>query len=305
MKPLRIFTPVWGEEHIHRFEHGLFKSLCWPKNKAALEDNVRYWHIFTTPDEMGELEALLIDSGYPYQLHGIDPIALEGPQPRSIAITNAATEIMSTCVIDQSIFMPAFTDVIFADGSMEAMFAIAQRPRIGVTVPHMRVLPHFLNLLHEPLSCAEMVTAAMKTAHSTWLDAEVGVKGFFRPVSNQFYGGLSWEKCGNLYLVQHVIPNVWMANIEQSDVNFIRAAGAWGAYDHNWPGKLLEEGRNRYIGSSDAAFMVEITEPTVNKENSYMSTIDMQQPDAFHHDEMDYGKFHKTYRTHISVFREA
>lgn len=303
MKPIRIFTPIWGDEYIHRFERGLLKSLLWPKNRETLTGNIRYWHLFTTPEDMTRLNELVEATGYPFQLHGIDPIALQSPEGKGAAVTTAATEIMDACVVDGSLFMTAFSDIVFADGSIEPMFALAQRPRVAVTVPHMRVLPDFINLLDHPVQCAEMVTLAMKTAHPMWIDAEFGMKGFVRPVSNQFYGGVSWEKCGNYYLVQHVIPNVWLANIEQSDVELIRKYESWGAYDHNWPGKLIDEHRDRVIGSSDAAFMVEVTEK--DKGISPISHINTDHPDAFHQDEYDYGKFHRTYRMCVSVFREG
>lgn len=303
MKPLRIFTPVWGEEHIHRFESGLLKSMLWPQNREILADNIRYWHLFTTIESMPKLEALMTKTGYPFQLHGIDPIAMQGDGPRAQAILNGGTEIMSACLVDKSIFMTAFTDIVFADGSIEPMLALAQRPRVAVTVPHMRVLPEFLNALDRPRSCAQMVTIAMKYAHVSWRDAEIGIKGMFRSFSNQYMGGLSWEKIGNYYLIQHVIPNVWMANIEQSDIDFLKNAAFWGAYDHNWPGKLLDEDRNRVIGSSDASFMVELTE--YDKGISPNTQIDMNQPDAFHHDGLEGRDFHRRYRAHVSVFREG
>lgn len=304
VKPLRIFTPVWGDEHIHRFEIGLVKSMCWPKNKETLTGNVAYWHVFTVPEDMARITQIMERVGHPYQVHGMDPMCQsEDAGARGTALANAGLEIMSACLVDGSLFMTAFSDIVFADGSLEPMFAVAQRHRICVSVPHMRVLPAFLNHLDKPLSNPEMVSLALATAHPTWTDAEIGIRGWIRPLGNQFYGGLSWEKFPGYYLVQHCLPNIWMANIEQADVELIRAQALWGAWDHNFPSKVVEEGRSRVLGSSDAAFMVEVTEH--DKGIAPSGGIDPLKPDAFHHDTLDYGKFHGVYRNYVSVFREA
>lgn len=301
MKPLRIFAPVWGDAHIRQFEMAILKSFGWPENYAALEDNIRSWHIYTMPADEGKLTGLMKRTAQPFQIHFLKPFSDE--KGRLEELTNAGLEVMAACVKDQSLFFTGESDFVFADGSIEPMLALAQRPRVTVTVPHMRVLPPFLDLLDHPVSCSEMVGMAMKHAHPTWTDGQIGIKGFFRTFSNQFYGGLSWERLGNLYLVQHVIPNAWIANIEPSDLEFMKACRVWSAWDHILPSKFIKEGRNRIIGSSDAAFIVEITE--LNDRNAPGSHIDMKNPDAFYRDAYPNEEHHNAYRMCVSVFREA
>lgn len=300
MKPLRIYAPVWGNRHIDQFERAILKSFAWPKNAEALEGNIRCWHIYTRAENKAKLSHLMERIGQPFDIRVLD--AFKDTTGQTAALCNAGLEVMQACVDDGSLFFTGETDFVFADGSIETMLSIAQRPRVTVTVPHMRVLPHFLELLDHPVGCAEMVKLAMTCPHRTWLDAEIGVKGFFREHSNQYYGGLSWERSDKMYLVQHVIPNAWISNIEPSDLDLMRKYNDWSAWDHRLPSKFIKEGRNRVIGSSDAAFMVEITSD--QERNSPNSQINTAKPDAFYRDDWADGEHHNAYRMCISVFRE-
>lgn len=296
MKPVRIFTAVWGDEHIDCLERGLLTSMQWPRNAEALKGNVIAWHMATVEADAPRVRAIVERAGFPCFIQNM---SFMGMPSESVLV--AMHDAMRMCIVEESLLMTTFADIVVGEGSFESMISVAQRKHICVSVPHMRVLPSFLDGLKEPLSNPEMVTRAMKHAHSTWTDGQIGIKGFPKLEGNQYYGGVSWEKINGCYHVQHVIPSVWVANIEASDAEFIMASGGMGSYDHNWPTKLLKEGRNRLIGSSDAAFMVEITPADKNK--ARLSQIDPEWPDAFHHDTL--SPQHSIYRVFVSVYREG
>ena len=245
MKSLRIYAPVWGDAHIQQFEQAILKSFLWPQNAGALEGNIKCWHIYTKPADEAKIAALMDRVGHPFRIELLGTFTDFTGQTADLC--RAGLEVMQACVDDGSLFFTGETDFVFADGSIEPMLSLAQRPGVTVTVPHMRVLPQFLNYLDHPVGCAEMVTLAMKCAHRAWSEAEIGIKGFFRPLSNQFFGGLSWERFGKMYLVQHVIPNAWISNIVQSDLDLMRRVNDWSAWDHRLPSKFIKEGRNRVI----------------------------------------------------------
>jgi hypothetical protein len=65
------------------------------------------------------------------------------------------------------------------------------------------------------------------------------------------------------------MPSPFFCNFLQEDLNsFSRFAEGrppgFGYFDHWWPSDLLINGRFRFIGSSDIACMLEITEPHKN-----------------------------------------
>lgn len=294
MKPVRIFTSVWGEQHIHFLERGLLESVQWPRNLEALESNVVAWNIATSPQDVDRIRELFAKTPFKAEITSMNVGVCPGD-----AVLLALTDAMRTCVLEDTLFMTSFSDIVFGEGTLETMLSLAQRKHLCVSVPHMRVLPNILNHLDRPLTNPQLVTLALQNAHTTWTEAQIGIQGFIRPHSNQFYGGLSWEKIGSNYIVQHVLPSVWIANVRQDDVEFLKNGGGMGAYDHNWPTKLCNEGRSRVIGASDAAFMVEITPEDRNR--CPLSIIDQEWPDKFHHDK----KHHDVYRTFYSVFREG
>lgn len=300
MKPLRIYAPVWGDAHIDQFKRAILKSFAWPRNAEALEGNIKCWHVYTKAADYMKLGTMMEGIGQPYRISVLD--SFTDTTGQTAALCKAGLEVMQACVDDGSLFFTGETDFVFADGSIEPMLSLAQRPRVTVTVPHMRVLPQFLDFLDHPVGCAEMVSLAMRCPHRTWQDAEFGIQGFIRQHSNQYYGGLSWERFGKMYLVQHVIPNAWISNIEPSDLDLMRKYNDWSAWDHRLPSKFIKEGRNRVIGSSDAAFMVEITDP--NERNAPNSQINPAKPDAFYRDGWADGEHHEAYRMCVSVFRE-
>ncbi len=288
MKKLRLFTAAWGDEHIARMERALVKSLRWPRNYKPMFDRLECWHLWTKADDVDRITSLARKCDLPFKVNVLrDGIPAE-------ALLYAAREIFNECIADRSLFMIAFADIIFGDGSIENMCQLAERDRVCVTVPHMRVLPTVLDDIGEPLSNAALVAKAIKHAHPSWREAEAT-----RATGNSFKGGICWEKIDGLYFVQHRIPNIWVANIEQSDVEWFGLEESIGTYDHNWPGKTLDEERNRMIGSSDAAFIVEVTR--LSKGLCPSQENDPKEPDKFYRDR----GHHRTYRTMVSVFRPA
>ncbi len=155
----------------------------------------------------------------------------------------------------------------------------------------MRVLPSILDWMDSPLNTPGLFDLALHHAHSTWTDA-----GVTKMPGNHYVGGVVWERVEpDLYLVQHSIPNCWVANIEPSDIDFMAARDGFGAWDHDWPGKLVQEQRSRVIGSNLAAFMVEVT--PAEKALAPLKTM-VGAVDAFHRQHVH----HSVYRQFVSVW---
>jgi hypothetical protein len=67
-----------------------------------------------------------------------------------------------------------------------------------------------------------------------------------------------------LYAVQHRIPTAYLARPVAADVAYFKQETDLGVWDHRWPEILVEAQRQRVVGSSDGAFVIELTPPAVN-----------------------------------------
>jgi hypothetical protein len=102
---------------------------------------------------------------------------------------------------------------------------------------------------------SQLVSMAWKHLHPTWRDANI-----ILPHTNSFVGGVSWKMIGDkLYAVTHLLPTPFLIQPHPSDGEWFRLYGGPGSFDHVWPAKLVDEGRQRLVASSDAAFAVELT----------------------------------------------
>lgn len=286
MKKVRIFTPCWGLLFAGRLERALGRSFGWQRNAGALAHNVAGWHIYTRQQDVSRVNDICAPLGFPMVYKPIDT------RVREETVLHAAQSVLKQCQEEDCLFMTAFPDIVFGDGSIEVMMELAQRLGSCVIAPHMRVTPQFLDAMTDPMSGPEMVNAAIGFAHPTFVEASSKARA-----SNTFYGGVSWDKIGRDYFVRHSLPSPWISNITPSDVEWFSKEPQWGTYDHNWPGKILDEQRAVIVGSSDAAFMVEVTDQLSN--GALLSPVDEADPEKFYRA----APHHKDYRSHVMVFR--
>lgn len=144
------------------------------------------------------------------------------------------------------------------------------------------------------VSNASLVTLAFKNAHDSWKCAEIG-----HEKNNSFIGGIAWAKLSDgLWSAQHRLPTVYLADFNETDWDFFWSQVSFGGWDHRWPAEnLIRQERQRYVGSSDACFVVEITDwdknvpPDVPREN-----LQGRDQDAYWN-----GHYHNGINRQISV----
>lgn len=184
-------------------------------------------------------------------------------------------------------------DTVFSEGSIQSMRHIGRYGHSCVALPHPRVSPSiFGQIKDQALSGAELVSLTMKHGHRAWSGAEIG-----HSEQNSFVGGIAWQKIGkigeNLLSVQHRLPTVYLSTFQGSDYTFFQKphdglAPTYGCWDHVWPSVLLNQERLRVIGSSDAAFVVEVTKDDLNVPPQ--TPINPYEPDGFwrseHHNQI-------------------
>lgn len=268
-KQLHIFTPVWGKHFTSLLELALGKSLQWRLNAAAVA-NCK-WTILTTAQEKSEILKTAQKIIPTASITVLTNDRLTEPNaPIGALKMQALLKAIRECLDDKTPMLMSTPDFIWADGSIQNMIDEsypAEGQGLCVSIAHMRALPRFIEALgNNRMSAQSMVEVGLSHAHPAWNrcsinDAQNGI----------YHAGVSvrYLDCGRLITVQHQMPSPFLVNFKESDLEeFARWKGvtppAFGEWDHNWPSKLLEEGRLRYIGSSDVAFMVEITEADMN-----------------------------------------
>jgi hypothetical protein len=265
---LHVFSPVWGSHFTNLLEHALGRSFKWPLNAIALKNCI--WTLLTTPESQNEILKLA---------HSIIPTAeiriqtsdrlTESNAPIGALKIQALLKSIAQCLDEKTSMLMSTPDFIWADGSIQNMWDESypdEGQGLCVSIAHMRVLPEFICDFLSPDN-DEMVSRGLRHAHFSWAGGEIGPYN----ANGIYHSGLAWRHVPGcrMITVQHQMPSPFLVNFTESDLTeFSRWKGmtppSFGEWDHNWPSKLIDEGRLRYIGSSDVAFMVEITEPDKN-----------------------------------------
>ncbi len=300
VKPkLRIFTVVWGDNHIDWFERACIRSLSWPKNAAAIKHAT--WTVFTKEKDMARVEALVKSTGVSNIEIARVAEHVEGNSPiMGAVLLECLLQMMDISIQDGAKVIMAPPDTIFADGSVDSLIVAGRQLGTCVAVPHIRVSPSiFGGIKDTPLTGAELTTIALKHGHRAWTEAEDG-----HAKQNSFVGGISWRRLSNkLIAMTHRLPTVYLANFLASDMSFFKQphdnlAPTFGCYDHAWPAALIEQERQRVLGSTDAACIVEVTKEDLNVPPSV--SVNPYEPDAFWRNQMH----NKINRQYLYIMRE-
>lgn len=289
---LEILTVVWGEKHVELFRRACLKSLSFSQNKQVIDELRAKWNIFTDDKHIDYIKKTV------RQL-----------MPEAYLDVRSSTELrkyvdpcqaaiiwqIEECLKNDTKLLLAPPDTIFGDGSLDNLLKLGREVGTCVAVPHPRVHPSILESMafYSTLSNPELVSLAWQHLHRAWSDAEIG-----HPRQNSFVGGVAWQQLRpQLYSVKHVLPTVYLASFTKEDLDYFKIQLSFGAFDHTWPGHILiPRGRQRTVGASDAAFILEITEPEKN-----IPPIWEGPTDGFWK-EHEHNKINKQF---ISIFRGA
>ena len=258
---MKIFTPCWGEKHKNLLKKALGKSLSWPKNKKAVEGAT--WYVTTDSESsFQELEPIY---------HGINGgkvvkfIRPEVTKPGNRVLLETILLTMEACLKDNEPLLMATPDFIYGDGTIDAFKKMAGT-KDTVSIAHMRVHPSILDEIEGPIKNCWLMQHGFENAHVSWKTSEVTADP-----GSTFIGGISWTALAlNHALVRHFLPTPLFVNFIPTDTVYFKARHAhpleqtFAVWDHIWPTKLIQEKRLRFIGSSDAALMLEVTEPHAN-----------------------------------------
>lgn len=295
--PLRIYTAVWGKKFIELFKKTALKSLHWQQNLEALM-NVNQpiiWSLYSNEEDLTEVETIVQDAFGDFITIETNSFSekIEGNHPKmGNLILDCFVKEIEKCLQANAKLLLAPPDTIFGDGSLRGLFTVGAHKGICVAVPHPRVLDTILKS-DDQLTNPQLVSLAWQHLHRTWSEAKSD-----REKNNAHVGGIYWKEVKKgLYTVQHRLPTNYLIHFNKDDLEFFKNQISFGVIDHLWPIFLLKREQQRYIGSSDVAFIVEVTEEKQNVPPCY--PVNINQPDGFWRQE-----FHnKIFRQMIAVFR--
>ena len=277
---VRLSTLVFGEKFLALFRKSV-RSLNWPKNKAALEGAV--WSIHTDLEE----EARKI----------VEPLGIE-VEINPVPAGGVGVKLLKSLILDLEkclggdALLTAQPDTIFGDGTIKTLVELGGEGMNAISVSHPRVVADTFPELTEPTSNAQLVKLAFDHLHQGWKLANMS-----GDENNCFKGGVAWREIDqDLYAVTVRIPTTYFVRPRSSDVEFLKTCKE-GGWDHVWPAHLVEQQRHRLIGSSDAAFMVELTD--LNRRGALTRSARIDEPDAYKFN-LDH---HRTNRNSLVIWR--
>ena len=251
---IRFFCLASGNTHLDMLERVAVRSLAQSRNRAAIPHDAVF-SLYT--DKISEARGESILSA----LGRVEITRIEFGSAGE-CLHNALIAEIKRCVALGVPMIMAPPDTFWGDGSLGNLIASAGDARICVAATHARVETEaFLNAIpEEDIDNPALVGIAMKTLHATWRDAFADLDR-----TNTWWSGTSIRQISqNLWSVQHFLPTVYYAHFTEGDIHFFEAAKRFGQWDHHWPAMLVRHQRHRVIGSSDAVFMAELTEPNRN-----------------------------------------
>lgn len=223
--------------------------------------------IYTTTPDAARLEGIIS----PYRSDRLDYKIMTNKDigyGRNLAKTNMIflIESVAYCVSKHPIPMfLASPDVFFGNGSLSNLLSYGVRKDICIAALHVRVdRDRFLNWLKTidgEISNPVLVTKGMGMLSQSWANS------FIDTAKNcSFHAGTAVQKIkDNLWAVSFRIPTVYLARLNQSDLNYFSNHCDYGHWDHSWPEHLVKEKRYKFNGSSDMFFAVELTTPENNQ----------------------------------------
>lgn len=252
-KMIQALSVVWGQEYIDQFLKGTVKSLSLKHNQEAMSKVI--WNIFTDEEDFSRIDEFII-AHLPNAEVRYKSLSLL--RDRIDYLHSGMIWQIKECLRHNAKMLLVPPDSIFGDKTVPNLIKLGRDDISCVFVPHPRALP---SILDEPYqSNASLVKAAFKHLHRSWSDAEEGTDR-----QNSFIGGVSWERLDELVVkVKHLLPTPYFCHFTVADLDFFEKAPGIGVIDHVWPSTLVQHNRGKFVGSSDACFIVELTAPDKN-----------------------------------------
>ncbi|TFH47466.1 MAG: hypothetical protein E4H01_08300 [Lysobacterales bacterium] len=252
---VRIFTVAYAKHAAWWMKYAM-RALGWPANRAALAEHDVTIDMYAEDSFKPMVSALAAERGYGLEWHTIKP------RP---GLNGCTHDALSAAVNEGAVLLPVPGDLIFGDGSIASLLRMLESGKNrAIAVSHVRVDPSKFEPLFTgaTLSNAELVSLAIKTMNDQQMACKLP-----QGKDRTWMTGISWGEVGpNLYSATYHLPSICAIVPLREDVTWYeKNPKSLGAWDHEFPSTLIEPDRYRLIGSSDAAFAVELSLKTMPK----------------------------------------
>ncbi len=257
-RPIRILTVAWGG-HLLLIEKVCLRSLFQPNNlPKLLEQGRKVEHFFVIPEGISpswcHKYVAKYDGLYNYRYTWFP----------NKTIDRAYLECFKLCLSDNSLFMPALPDWFFADGSISRMIDYVADRNMAVAGPYARIKDdEFLGFLDKDawVKRANLIPSVLVDLAMTYLHPISANADVTKSENNARWGGIFTQPIvPGLWSYSCRVPNVFLASVTQDDwYDFQGSPHGYSYWDWHWPTKLMDDGRFKFLGSSDMFFMVDLT----------------------------------------------
>lgn len=259
----QILSVFWGEPYKTWFIKGSLKSLAFKENHKAITESCSTWNIFCDSDQIPAIEEV---TKITFPLVKFNIQSTENLRAFIDQHQSAMCWQIDQCLKAKERLLFAPPDTIFADGTIPNILKLGREEKTCVAIAHPRVLPEILqdfisHIRYASPGPAQLVDLTWRHLHQAWSDAESG-----HPRQNSFIGGVRWQELSeSLYAVTHHLPTNYLCDFTDEDLMYFKTRTSFGSFDHEWPSDLLiRQNRQRFVGSSDAGFICEITDKLKN-----------------------------------------
>jgi hypothetical protein len=285
-KILFVFVPMWGSQYVDLFFEYTMPSLMQSKNFPDISsNNKRIIICFYTKSIDAELIKRKMNNyncGYEYKIYNDYYFKDLG---RGLML-NFFIHMLEKCVSNNALMLLALPDFIYSNGSISNLFKLSDGKGVSVAVPHPRVSYECIeegkinikNLLKSGISSSMLVKMAGQCKHSSFSFSDELMD------KNSTSDGISTRKLNyNCLAVTHNLPNVCLLSPIKDDVSFFKRRISFNDIDHLWPNMLLRQSRLKVVGSSNIAFMIELTYdndkiPKLRSDNKFNDQYDGVRP---------------------------
>ena len=188
---------------------------------------------------------------------------------KSSLLNQYLNKIYEQSVNENAIIWSAHPDHCYSNGSVSNLISMIDSDDCCIAAPHFRVdEDKFIKVFNlnnsEAYNNHEFINVSINCFHKSLLKSFDNQK-----LNNSWLTGISIKKIHkNKMFVNHIVPTVFVAKINKSDLKFFKKR-TYNSFDMSWPSKLLIEKRLRFVSSSDIFFAIELTENNLNEDYKF------------------------------------
>ena len=269
-KKIIFGTVIFGKKFENSFINYTLQSLIQNKNiPSLLKQGFKIKFIISLEYNENlekkicdKINLVLLNKNYQIEFH-------HNENMKSSLLNQYLNKIYEQSVNENAIIWSAHPDHCYSNGSVSNLISMIDSDDCCIAAPHFRVdEDKFIKVFNlnnsEAYNNHEFINVSINCFHKSLLKSFDNQK-----LNNSWLTGISIKKIHkNKMFVNHIVPTVFVAKINKSDLKFFKKR-TYNSFDMSWPSKLLIEKRLRFVSSSDIFFAIELTENNLNEDYKF------------------------------------